>query len=226
MEHAPTRASVNGLVFTPGGDGVVSIWRCEGARTPDPRMATIAGVSGDIISLDTAVADQFGRWTGYMENVAYLRVWNASKVPEEPAWIIASPSASELRVLDAAAIAGWAAGDTLRLGDPASLAPTPSFALDPAPMLQNVLGAVFPQTGLLIKCSVNGTGGRAQIGVSGSASAGSFLNIRSLSDGDSETAMITIPSTIPSPVSDARLVFITEGGALNLTLASVIGVYV
>lgn len=226
MEHAATRAPVNGLVFTPGGDGAVSIWRSEGTRSANPRTATIAGTAGDVITLDANVASRFGRWPGYMENVAYLRVWNASKVPEEPAWIIASPSASQLRVLDAAAIAGWTAGDTLRLGEPASIAPVASFAIDPAPMLQNVLGGVFRQAGLMLKCSARGAGGRAEVSASGSGLSGSFLATGSLADGSIQTGMFTVPSTVPSPVSNANLVFIAEDGALDITLASVIGVHV
>lgn len=224
-EHAATRAPLNGLVFTPGGDGVVSLWRCEGPRDPNPRTAILAGVSGDLITLDAGIDSRFGRWQGYMENVARLRIWNVSKAPEEPAWVVASPSASQLQVLDAAAMAGWSPGDTLRLGEPSSVAPVSSIALDPAPMLQAVLGTVFPQAGLMLKCSSRGNGAAAQLSVSGSGVSGSFLTVSSLPDGSIQTAMFTIPCSVPSPVSEANLLFVAEAGALDISLASVMGVH-
>src|SRR5688572_14574142 len=99
------------LIFTPGGDGVVSIYRIDTPRVQNPRTAAIAGVSGDVITLAAPDAGLFFAQS-FMAGVAYVRVWNISKTPNQPAWVKASPGANALQVLDAGAIAGWAASET------------------------------------------------------------------------------------------------------------------
>ncbi len=119
-----------------------------------------------ILTLTTSDAEKFGRFSGMMANCAYVRIWNTSKSPEEPAWLMAAPSSTTIKVVDSAAIAGWTNGETLRLGDPAGIAPTASFALDISPMLQNVLGAVFRQSGVLARLVAVGSGSGMTISIS------------------------------------------------------------
>lgn len=225
MEHALSRQPLTGLIFTPGGDGVTSIWRADGARPASPRTAKIAAIESNFLTIADVPVSHFGRWTGYMEGAALLRIWNISRVPAEPAWIRGSSDDTRLEVADAAAIVGWEAGDSIRLGEPDDIAPVASLAIDPSPMMAAVLGAIFPQAAVLLKCSARGYGGYATIGVSGSGLPGSFLDTGSLSDGTLQTAMMTIPCSVPSPVSDANLLFIRESGELDVTLTSIMGVY-
>src|SRR5262245_60444 len=66
------------LIFTPGGDGVVSIYRIDTARVQNPRSAAVAGISGDVITLSTPDAGLFFTQI-YMAGVVYARIWNLSK---------------------------------------------------------------------------------------------------------------------------------------------------
>jgi hypothetical protein len=53
------------LLFTPGGEGVVSIYRIDTARDQNPRTATIDAISGDVITLTATAAGLFftmARW--------------------------------------------------------------------------------------------------------------------------------------------------------------------
>lgn len=73
------------IVFTPGGDGVVSIFRIDTTRAQNPRTATISSISTDTITLTTSDAGlMFG---ANMAGVSYARIWNTSKTPTgfEPA---------------------------------------------------------------------------------------------------------------------------------------------
>jgi hypothetical protein len=224
--HATSGHRVLGLVPTPGGDGTVSVWRSDTARSDNPRTATISSISGDIITLTTSDAEKFGRFSGMMANCAYVRIWNTSKSPEEPAWLMAAPSSTTIKVVDSAAIAGWTNGETLRLGDPAGIAPTASFALDISPMLQNVLGAVFRQSGVLARLVAVGSGSGMTISISEAAVAGSLMAVKSFPDGTLQSAQVMIPCSVLSPISNSNLIFIREQGSLATAAVNVVGVYV
>lgn len=215
------------LIFTPGGDGVVSIYRVDTPRVQNPRTATIAGVAGDVITLTAPDAGLFFTQS-FMAGVAYARIWNVSKTPNQPAWVKASPAADALQVLDPASIASWTASETVQIGDPLDQTPGRVIALDISPMMQAVLGRVFRQKGVLLKALVEGVGVQALIENSESGLAGSFNGIRSESTGVRLGGQFTQMCGLPSPVSDTNLVFVREGtvgAGIAITVLSVIGLW-
>jgi hypothetical protein len=224
--HAATGKHILGLIPTPGGDGSVSVWRSDTARSDNPRTATISSVAGDTITITTSDAEKFGRFTSMMANCAYVRIWNTSKTPEQSAWLMAVPSSTTLKVLSSATISGWTNGETIRIGDPATIAPTASFALDISPMLQNVLGAVFRQSGVLARLVAMGSGSGVTMSLSEAAVAGSLMAVKSFPDGTLQSGQIMIPCSVQSPISNSNLVFVREQGSLATTAVSIVGVYV
>jgi hypothetical protein len=230
LADATTAKPIASLLLTPGGDGEVSIWRNDTLRAAAPRTATIASVSGDTITLTTASAGLFFQNT-QMAGVSYLRIWNVSKAaPGAPAWVKYVPAANQLQVIDAAAIAGWAAGETVQIGDPApAVVPTPAFALDISQMLQSQLGAIFRQSAIIAKAGAIGSGISVGISASGTAASGSFNGVVAMSDGSANSGLLLVPTPTQSPISNSNLVFLREddGGAADISLAlmSVLGVY-
>lgn len=215
------------LIFTPGGDGVVSIYRIDTARVQNPRTATISSVASDVITLSTADAGLFFNNT-MMSGVCYARIWNTSKTPNQSAWVKASGASNQLTVLDAAAISTWTASETIQIGDPTTVTPNRVIALDISPMMQTVLGRVFRQKGVLVKAQVEGTVSSA-IEISETGAAGSFSAVRSESTGGSLAGQMTAPCSVASPISDSNLVFIREkttGSGLGVTILSAMGLWV
>ena len=216
------------LVLTPGGDGVVSVYRIDTTRTQNPRTAAISARSGDLITLTTADAGLFFN-NVLMANVSYVRIWNTSKTPNEPAWIKAQPASNQVQVVDSAAIASWSAGETIQIGDPTSITPNRFIALDISPMLQSVLGRVFRQSGALCKMLASGNGVQNKVDVSENGATGSNQPVRSFSDGAINGAQNTIPCSVLSPISNSNLVFVQEtvsGANVSIAGVSVLGVYV
>lgn len=232
LEHAQTRHPIASMVMTPGGDGEVSIFRFDKQRSQMPRQAALSGVSGDTLTLSSAVADLFFHVS--MRDVAYIRIWNISKTPQQPAWVKWDPATNQLQVTDAAHVAGWAASETIQVGDIAGAPGVPSAftrgcAVDISPMLQNRLGAVFRQSGLTFKCSVSGKTKRVGLSASADTRIGSFFGGNSLSDGGFNVTMHMVSTTELSPVSNSNLVYIREedNGADTLAISgiSVFGVW-
>ncbi|HYD87728.1 MAG TPA: DUF2793 domain-containing protein [Vitreimonas sp.] len=216
------------LIFTPGGDGVVSIYRCDTARVQNPRTVAIASIAGDTITLTSADAGLFFAQT-YMADVSYVRIWNVSKTPNQPAWIKASPAADQLTVLDAAAISSWSAADTIHLGDPLDQTPGRVIALDISPMMQTVLGRVFRQKGVLVKGFVEGLGVQAVLDTSEDGLPGSFNGVRSETSGGRLSGQLTQVTSVQSPLSETNLVFVREaasGAGMGIALLSVLGLWV
>lgn len=216
------------LIFTPGGDGAVSIYRCDTTRAQNPRTGAISSIAGDVITLTSADAALFFSQT-YMANVAYARIWNTTKTPDQSAWVKASGASNQLTVLDAAAIASWSPGDTIQLGDPTDQTPGRVIALDISPMMQNVLGRVFRQKGVLLKALVEGVGVQAVLDTSEAGLPGSFTGIRSESGGSRLGAQYTQACGVQSPVSNSNLVLMREtvsGSALSIATLSVAGLWV
>jgi hypothetical protein len=142
-----------------------------------------------------------------------------SKSPPQPCWVKASPSPSQLQVFDAASIAGWAAGETIRIGDPyPSVTPTRAFALDISPMLSRTLGSVFRQSGLILKAASAGVSTRVGFQVSGSAQLGSFVGVNALSNGGLNNAVLMVSCETLSPISDSNLLYVREDDAGANTL--------
>ena len=236
--HAATGKDIADFVFTPGGDGQVSFYRVN--RTPhyqNPRTATVASISGDAIALTTADANLF--FETIMIGVSYVRIWNVTKNPNQSAWVRNMPDASHLQVLAAADIAGWMAGDVIQIGDPASITPNRVIAIDISQMMQNVLGAVFPQKAVLMKISIAASVAAASIAqgtsaggmaVSATGASGSFVGVNLPSDGAAVGGQLIVPCSVLSPISNSNLIYVREGatvdGTLGIVLASANGVFV
>ncbi|PWE17429.1 hypothetical protein DDZ18_07045 [Marinicauda salina] len=210
------------LMFTPGGKGVNAIWRVDAEHSELPRTATIYAVSGDVITISGASADIFAKhdvWSGS----SYLRIWNASKAPEEAAWMKAIPDwgagNSQLQVTDAADIAGWAAGDTVRLGE---LAPSNEWvaAIDISPMMMQVFGYAFRQSGVMVKANLLSASAGDDVAVSPNGEKGDYVSASGTAVAGilSGAGVTIIPSTKPSPISNSNLVFVREKFATNATV--------
>lgn len=215
------------LIFTPGGDGVVSIYRIDGARTQNPRTATIGSVAADTITLSSATSALF--FGAFMTGVSYARIWNTSKTPNQSAWVKTAPSSTTLQVLDAASISTWSNGETLQLGDPTGVIPGRVIALDISPAMQTVLGRVFRQSGVLLKALVEGLSVQAIIDTTEAGVSGSFTGLRSESGGARLAGQYTQMTSVLSPVSNSNLVFLREtvtGSGMGVTSLSVAGVWV
>jgi hypothetical protein len=215
------------LIFTPGGDGVASIYRIDTARLQNPRTATIASVAADTITLSSATSGLF--FGAFMAGVSYVRIWNTSKTPDESAWVKAAPSASTLQVLDAAAIASWSNGDTIQIGDPTDQTAGRVIALDISQMMQTVLGRVFRQQGVMLKGLVEGASIQAVLDTTDTGAAGSFTGLRSESDGSRLGGQYSQVCSVQSPVSDSNLVFVREtvtGAGIAVTSLLVAGLWV
>lgn len=209
---------------------VKEVWRIDAARSSTPRTYTIGSVSGSTISLTEAKVGEI--FTDGMRNVAMVRIWNISKSPAEAAWVNWNNSATQLSVSNAAHIATWAAGETIRLGDPN---PTGTNALnmvaiDISNYLFNNFGSVFKQKGLQIAALAQGTGSDVGLDVSGSGAVGTAFGINSLSNGGTNSAPITVFTDQSSPISNSNLLFVRESvrsaTALNIVFLRVVGVYV
>ncbi|HEV7253777.1 MAG TPA: DUF2793 domain-containing protein [Mesorhizobium sp.] len=225
VEHAASRAPMSGLIFTPGGDGQVSIYRNDASRSQNPRTTTLGAVADDMLTLAANDAPLF--FHTFMEGVSYVRVWNVSKTPLQSAWVRASPAVNRLQVLSSAGIAGWTAGETIQVGDPTTAMPGRVVALDISPMLQNVLGAVFPQRGILCKAGLAASAAGADLGASPSGVPGSFVTGAKTADAANVwPGLALIPCTLPSPVSDSNLVLLRETatGTLGTALLSSVAV--
>ena len=229
LAHALTGAAMRSLVPVSGGDGVVSAFRINTARSQGPRTYTIAAIAGDMITLSAASTAEIFE-DSFMAGVSLLRVWNLSRSPEEPAWVKSAPTGTDLQVSDAADLSGWSAGDTLQVGDPASVMPYRGLTLDISPMIQVLFGTVFPQAGLLLKVACGGSGGaNAMLETTPDGSLGSFLGQRSLSDGTVEAGQLTLATPVASPVSDSNLLILREqdlGGLIGTSIVSVAGIWV
>ncbi len=215
------------LIFTPGGDGVVSIYRIDTARIQNPRAATISAIASDVITLTTTDAGLF--FGANMTGVSYARIWNTSKTPNQSAWVKQSPANNQLKVVSAGALSGWAAGETIQIGDPTSITPNRFIALDISPMMQSVLGRVFRQAGVLAKMTVSGSAVQAQVGISEAGVTGGTQNTKSFTDGTLGAGQNIISCSQLSPISSSNLVFVQEaatGAAQLITGVSIVGLLV
>ncbi len=216
------------LLYTPGGDGVVSIYRIETTRVQNPRTAAISSISGDTITLTTSDAGLFFN-NALMANVSYARIWNTTKNPDQSAWVKAQPAANQLQVVSAASLSGWTAGETVQIGDPTDQTPNRCIALDISPMMQTVLGRVFRQSGVLAKVQAQGVSVQAQSDLSEAGITGSFQTIKSFTDGALNVGQMIIPCSQLSPISNSNLVFFREsvtGTAMAVASASVVALLV
>ncbi|MCT8997078.1 DUF2793 domain-containing protein [Chelativorans intermedius] len=205
LRHQPTGRDLASMLFTPGGDGQVSIYRIDGTSAQNPRTATIDSVSGDTITLTTFDAGLF--FHDFMDGVSRIRIWNVSKSPEEPAWVVRKPAGNQLQVLDAGDIAGWANGETVQVGDPTDVTPNRCIALDISPMLVSLFGQAFRQTGIMVKANVLAAADGDTIDITPTGVSGSFVVAASA---PSSAGVTIIPCTEQSPISNSNLVFLRE----------------
>lgn len=224
VRHRPTQQLTRNTLFLPGGggDGISSIWRCDAQRGPTPRQSMIANIDGDRLQLTNEVAGTYFDHRGRMNGVSFVRIWNMSKTPFQPAWIKSYISSDTLQMQNATDIAGWGANDVIQLSDPDN--PTRLFAIDVSPMMQAVFGTVFPQHGVQLKTLTIGAAARASFAASPTGNTGSNFITRSLNDGAPVGRQITVSSSVPSPISNSNLVFFSESGqanAIRICLATV-----
>jgi hypothetical protein len=216
------------LLFTPGGDGVVSIYRIDTARAQNPRTAAISAISSDVITLTTTTAGLFFA-DSMMKNVSYVRIWNTSKSPAQSAWVKEQPANNQLKVVSAAALSGWANGETIQLGDTPDYGGGNYIAVDISPMMQAVLGRVFRQSGVLCKLLTSGNAVQSRIEISEAGVSGANQPLRSFTDGSTNTGQAIAPCSVLSPVSNSNLVFVREvvsGSNMLVGGVSIMGVYV
>lgn len=219
------------MLFTPGGDAVTSLWRIDRSHGALPRSAVISSVAGDVITLATADADLFFD-DARMNGVSRVRIWNTTKAPEEAAWVCAVPDwasgRTQLQVTDAAGIAGWSPGESVQIGETAPSGATVA-ALDTAPMLENVFGAAFRQSGIMVKASLIAQTAGDSVQLSPDGAAGSFIAaVQTAVAGQAAGSGVTVlPCTEPSPISDTNLVFLREvlGATATVELVSSFAVY-
>lgn len=217
MIHPASGAPLGGILMTPGGSGVVTFWDMHVPRQGFPRQAVIAAVAGDLLTLTTATADQFFKTT--MEGVSYIRLWNVDKSPAEAAWVRALGTTSELYVTEAANIAGWLPGETIQYGEPVGavdgLNTTDQIiAIDVSQMMQQIFGAVFPQSAMIFTSGILASGPSlgydAHVAFSEDGSGGSFdANMAQVENVNLGTLHL-MPTTRPSPISNSNLIMVRE----------------
>lgn len=209
------------MLFTPGGDGVISFWRLDRSHGPLPRTAIIDSVAGDVITMTAGDADLFYDGTR-MSGVSRIRIWNTSKSPDESAWIAGVPdwatTRTQLQVSDAAHVAGWQAGETIQVGEIVSGGY--AVAVDIAPMLQNIFGQTFRQSGIVAKTVLTAATAGDTLQLSPSGAPGTFVaTAQTQVAGQAAGAGVTvIPCTELSPISNSNLFFVREVIATTATL--------
>jgi len=227
LVHSPTGLAVPLYLPVP----VRLCWRLDQSRPGTPRTYTISSISGTTITLTTASVGQiFGV---NMRELAAVRIWNTSKSPAQAAWVDWDLSATQMRVTDASHVAGWAGGDTIRLGDPNPTGDNTlnMMALDISGCLLATTGAVFPQKGVFLGVYVSSSNGPAAVDFSGTGAGGTPTGGNALSNGTRNMTSCPIPTPVPSPISNSNLLFIREqlvGGSTDLitAYARLLGVYV
>lgn len=206
--------------FIPGA--VRDIWRIEQATpTGTPRTTAVAGVSGTMLSLSTATAGDI-KPINPATDFTLVRIWNTTRSPAQSAWVRWYVNPTTVEVSDAAAIADWVVGDSLRIGDPN---PTGTntlqmVAVDVSPYLAATYGGVFRQAGLKISMAAQGVGGTIRLDVSGSAGLGTAFGTSSNSDGSRQSAFADVFTDQLSPISNSNLFFIRESVETATALAA------
>lgn len=198
------------LVMFPASP-VKNIWRSDDLTSSStPRTYTVSAVAGTLVTITTSDVASF--FHSSMRDSMMVRIWNTSKSPAEPAWVNWDNASDQFSVHDAADVASWTTGDTLRLGDPN---PTGTnnldmVAIDISNYLLNNYGLIFPQAGLNFYVQSIGVGGRIGMGFSGTGSAGSAYDGFSNDDGSAQGCFINVFTPILSPISNSNLIFLRE----------------
>ncbi len=217
LRHAASGRATATLIHALGGTGVTSVWENSTPHAGLPRQSTIASVSGDLITITGTNADQSFQ-NSTMQGCAYVRLWNVSKSPRQSAWIRAIGTASQFYVKDAAAVAGWAPGETIQVGEPVGAVDglnttSDIVAVDISQMLQKETGAVFRQSAVLLGVGF-ATGGAvgwdAHLGFTPTGANGTFFSVYSAIVGALTSAMVVASTSQLSPISNSNLLLIRE----------------
>lgn len=214
-----------------------AVFRIDSLHGQNPRTATIAVVSSDIITISSATADHF--FTHHMEGKSLARIWNISKSPEESAWVKYSDedggSNTQLQVSNAADISTWLPGDTIQIGDPSAITPNRCSCYDISPAMTADFGAPFRQAGIIAKYYISGDTGvlgsldTVGTGITPTGISGTFNNAGSNNQGVASQGILYIPCSLQSPVSNSNLIFVRENGAadtITISLISILGLLV
>lgn len=213
ITHNITGKPLSSILFTPGGDQEVSIYRISNQRAQHPRIMTISAVSGKDLSFTGAHTNTVFS-NNFMQGVSMMRIWNISRPTPRPAWITHSRNANTIATLDAAAISDWQVGDQLQIGDPEEITQGRCIALDISPLMVARLGGAFPQTGIIASAFTSGLDRQqAKLEITTDGSDASFIGVSSTASGGGADAQITVASDVRSPVSNSNLVFIRETSA-------------
>jgi len=142
--------------------------------------------------------------------------------PVQSAWIRAMPGTGTIAVLDSAHIVGWQAGDRVQIGDPTNQQPGRVVAVDISPMQQQIFGAVFPQTGIVVRGQLHTPAAGGRLEVTPNGAGGSFVQAVTSVGGGAFTAGGTtmVPCVVPSPVSDSNLLLYREVLATTATVCA------
>jgi hypothetical protein len=187
-------------------------------------------VSGATITLTTAKVGEI--YNSLMRNVSMVRIWNTSKTPAQSAWVNWDNSTTQLAVQNAANIATWGNGETIRLGDPNPTgdATLEMIAIDISNYLYNNLGAVFRQKGINVMVQAGANGAGAYIGVSGNGAGGTMVSCFAQVSDVANMVSYAIPTTVQSPISNSNLFYVRQNLGLStafaLCLVRMLGVYV
>jgi len=127
-----------------------TIWRAwANAVSSTPRIATVASVSGDVITMTTGVAYYFGEWGAAPEymNASSVYVLIRNTTRGENAWVKATPNGKTgktLQVTNAADIASWVNGNSIRTYSTCGV--SQAVELDISPCIPADATAVFLKT--------------------------------------------------------------------------------
>lgn len=220
---------VHGFVAT----AVFDIYRIDATSAAIPRTATISSVAGVTLTLSSSVAPQF--FTSSMLNNSWVRIWNTSKTPAQPAWVSNAPSATTLTVISAASVSGWVNGETIQIGDGTSGTPESTtinkVAIDISPLLTTVFGTAFPVAGVVLSAlMVSGATAGDSLSYTPSGAAGSVVGIGATTQVTGVASSLTaspVGCSALSPVSNSNLLYISESIASTaaIRLVRVSGIF-
>ena len=248
IRHLASGQTPEAFISIPRATG--SIFRIDKLHSQNPRTAIIEAISNDVITLASDNADLFMSY--HMAGEAFSRIWNISQSADQhSAWVklgqqiagITTPNNTsfsqtrndQLTVTDASHLHGWSIGDTIQIGDPASITPNRCATYDISPMMQNRFGRVFQQTGLMVKYFISGDTNiltplqTTGIGITADGVSGSFNNATSNNQGVPSQGLLYVGCHQLSPISNSNLISIRETGptnAIKISLISIVGLLV
>jgi Protein of unknown function (DUF2793) len=197
--------------------GNAFFYRITAGQAQLPRTSAISTVSGDQITLTSAVDTAKFFTTSHMTGVSYVRVWNTTKSPNESAWVKDIPSSGVLQITDASHISGWSNGDILQIGEPSN---TDKVAIDISPLLTTIYGSPVRQKGLNIEAYFDTNTVGDLIAVSDTGLSGTLSNLARAAVAGVSIGNGFVASTQLSPISNSNLIYIREKITTTSNLSS------